>query len=289
MLSQNFSMHVAALIFTIFSAVACMEQKSCEAPVKTPVYEARDGLLFVQPYVQTLEAACKQRWIGRTLLEVYCAEFATGHVTPAYIAEAIARGAIGVDGACADPLTKLRASSRVSHCVHVHEPATPDDPIAVCYEDAEVLAVRKPSSLPVHATGRYRFASLVERLRVERGDTKSFLAPCNRLDVATSGLVLIAKTPAAAAHTKSASICSICSTPFTTIRCTLPKFGATQKPRCPGHRRTPSQKQWPHCCAKACTASSFRRPPRHLSRFTASTENWRCVPNAPKSLQARRQ
>jgi tRNA pseudouridine65 synthase len=67
------------------------------------------------------------------------------------------------------------------------------DPIEVVYEDAELLAVNKPAGLLVHrsqiAADESEF--LLDRLQ-QRADSPLFLA--HRLDRATSGLVLLAKS-----------------------------------------------------------------------------------------------
>ncbi len=66
--------------------------------------------------------------------------------------------------------------------------------LSVLYEDERVIAVDKPSGLAVHGLARTTGDDLVSRLRGERLD----LAPVHRLDRATSGVLLLAKGPAAA-------------------------------------------------------------------------------------------
>jgi len=78
-------------------------------------------------------------------------------------------------------------------------PDRPHDPMEVVYEDAELLAVNKPAGLLVH---RSRLAAdetdfLLDRLQAHTG---SPLHLAHRLDRATSGLVLLAKSREIAAE-----------------------------------------------------------------------------------------
>lgn len=76
----------------------------------------------------------------------------------------------------------------------------------VLFEDADILVVDKPGNLPVHPTGRYFFHTLLTQLRVENGnevnEKKEFWI-VHRLDRETSGVLVIAKNPAAAADLTS--------------------------------------------------------------------------------------
>jgi 23S rRNA pseudouridine1911/1915/1917 synthase len=70
------------------------------------------------------------------------------------------------------------------------------------YEDESVLVVEKPGNLPVHPSGRYFFHTLLTQLRVENGnevDQRKEFYLVHRIDRETSGVLVIAKTPKAAA------------------------------------------------------------------------------------------
>ncbi len=70
-------------------------------------------------------------------------------------------------------------------------------PVDVVHEDDELLVVRKPAGLVCHPTKGDAWSSLVGRLRLHLGDTaRAHLV--NRLDRESSGLVIVAKTSAAA-------------------------------------------------------------------------------------------
>jgi len=60
-----------------------------------------------------------------------------------------------------------------------------------------MIVISKPSGIPVHPAGRYHYNSIVEILRSSRGPDFNPL-PCNRLDRLTSGIMFLAKHPAAA-------------------------------------------------------------------------------------------
>lgn len=67
----------------------------------------------------------------------------------------------------------------------------------VVAETQDLIAVHKPASMPVHACGQYRKNTVLALLQVERPDLGK-LFPVHRLDKPVSGLLLIAKTAAAA-------------------------------------------------------------------------------------------
>jgi 23S rRNA pseudouridine1911/1915/1917 synthase len=66
--------------------------------------------------------------------------------------------------------------------------------IGVVYEDEHLLAVDKPANLPVHPTARYHKNTLIMLLKAERPG--EFLTLGHRIDRETSGVLLVAKTPA---------------------------------------------------------------------------------------------
>ena len=96
----------------------------------------------------------KGRWVGRALSEVFATEFASE--TPEYYAGAIADGRITVNGRAVGGEYAVRHNDQIAHEIHRHEPPVVASPIAVIFEDDDYLVVNKPSSIPVHPTGRYR-------------------------------------------------------------------------------------------------------------------------------------
>jgi len=75
-------------------------------------------------------------------------------------------------------------------------------PLAICFEDDDLLVVDKPSGMHVHPMGPYRTGTLINALLAHAGATPDHPwaawrpHPAHRLDRATSGLVIIAKRAA---------------------------------------------------------------------------------------------
>lgn len=100
-------------------------------------------------------------------------------------------------------IDKLHAGDRMTltlpESVSTAQPV--DLPITVVYEDDDVLAVNKPPFMtvhPVHGHQNDTLANAVAAYSLKTGRHFTF-RPVNRLDKDTSGLVLIAKNPYAAA------------------------------------------------------------------------------------------
>ncbi|KAG8630867.1 hypothetical protein KVT40_000007 [Elsinoe batatas] len=154
-------------------------------------YYLENGLRRVAPYHFTYNTWCKERWRGRELLEVFEDEFRDRPVE--YYRQCMLTGAIQINGKpVASPSQILKNGDLVSHTTHRHEPPVTAEPIAIVHESEDLLVINKPAGVPVHPAGRYRFNSVVEILRNERGSGFDPL-PCNRLDRLTSGIMFIAK------------------------------------------------------------------------------------------------
>lgn len=70
-------------------------------------------------------------------------------------------------------------------------------PLAILFEDAELLVVDKPAGLVCHPSKAGPLSSLIGRIRLHLGDDATAHL-VNRLDRETSGVVVVAKTDAAA-------------------------------------------------------------------------------------------
>jgi len=162
-------------------------------------YRLEDGLRHVEPYDFDFTTHVKQRWVGRTLLEVFACEFVA--YSEAYYRASIEAGRVTVDGQRVPPGHVLHENERIVHravCCR-ENPVLDRGPIRIIAETKELLVVSKPSSLPIHPCGSYRFNSLVALLReqsIVAADV--MLHTTHRLDRLTSGLVLLAKTKTAA-------------------------------------------------------------------------------------------
>lgn len=126
----------------------------------------------------------------------------------------INEGAITLNGKQATCESVVKNSDLIQNVAHRHEPPVIGDPVRIVTRDEErgFIVVEKPGSLPVHPTGRYRFNTLLEILRVDYGLNKLHsqwhhlrltaaaldltllrdLPAQNRLDRLTSGIMVIA-------------------------------------------------------------------------------------------------
>ncbi|KAM4065886.1 RNA pseudouridylate synthase domain-containing protein [Hirsutella rhossiliensis] len=160
-----------------------------------PSYYIEDGLRRVEPYHWTYNTYCKERWRGRTLIEVFESEFRDR--TTEYYRTAMESGQIFINGKRVGPEHVLRNGDLVSHTLHRHEPPVTAEPIGIVHEDDDMIVINKPSGVPVHPAGRYKLNTVIEILKSERGP--GFMPyPCNRLDRLTSGVMFVAKSVHAA-------------------------------------------------------------------------------------------
>lgn len=113
--------------------------------------------------------------------------------------ELIELGAVYVnDERCLGPSRALAAGDRVRIHTRPRRYPQPHDLLSrIVSEDADVLVVDKPAGLPVHALVDNIKENLISYLEDLRGGT---LFITHRLDVETSGLVLLAKSPEAQAR-----------------------------------------------------------------------------------------
>jgi 23S rRNA-/tRNA-specific pseudouridylate synthase len=101
---------------------------------------------------------------------------------------------------------RLRLGDVVRHTTHVHEPSVREPALRLIPSGSpDVLVVSKAASLPVHACGRFRRNTLVHILGERaaewggrQGEEGGGLRTVHRLDRVTSGVVIFARTAAAA-------------------------------------------------------------------------------------------
>lgn len=154
-------------------------------------YHFEDDLRRVKPYHFTYNTYCKERWRGRSLIDIFESEFRDRPVE--YYRNSMIRGDIYVNGRVVGPDYIVRNGDMISHTLHRHEPPVTAEPIGIIHEDDDIIVINKPSGVPVHPAGRYNFNSVIEIMIAERG--RDFLPhPCNRLDRLTSGIMFIAKS-----------------------------------------------------------------------------------------------
>mmetsp|Transcript_7583 Transcript_7583/g.14218 ORF Transcript_7583/g.14218 Transcript_7583/m.14218 type:complete len:329 (-) Transcript_7583:2559-3545(-) len=157
---------------------------------------SREGHLLrcVIPYDYNYQTYCKERWRDRPLLEVFTQEFKA--YSAEYYEEAVKTGAVTVNDVIVPSDYVIRNGDCIVHKTLRHEPPVFMRPPRVVWDLPHFIVVDKPSSIPVHSCGAYHKNSLLGILEHEFGYKN--LKPVHRLDRVTSGVVVLAKTSAAA-------------------------------------------------------------------------------------------
>ncbi|CAN6472255.1 unnamed protein product [Victoria cruziana] len=158
-------------------------------PPKREDYVFKDGRRLVKPYFFEFICNVKNRWAGKSVVDLFAHEFRQ-RPRDYYIA-AIEAGRIQVDGACVDVTCTVRSSQRISHFVHRHEPPVMGWNISVLKEEDDLVTIWKPPSIPVHPCGQYRKNTVLGILQAEHGLAPLFL---HRLDRLVSGLLILARS-----------------------------------------------------------------------------------------------
>ncbi|KAG0670052.1 hypothetical protein C6P45_002847 [Maudiozyma exigua] len=157
-----------------------------------PEYEVviENNLRIVKPYYFTYKTFCKQRWREKKLIDIFVTEFRDRKES--YYRKCIEEGSVFINDKIANIDSIVHDGNLITHKIHRHEPPVMATPVKIVREDEDILVIDKPSGIPVHPTGRYRFNSVTKMLERQLGYT---VHPCNRLDKLTSGLMFLAKTP----------------------------------------------------------------------------------------------
>ncbi|XP_039126144.1 RNA pseudouridine synthase 7 isoform X1 [Dioscorea cayenensis subsp. rotundata] len=163
-------------------------------PPEARDYIIRDGKRFVRPYYFEFVSYVKNRWVGKTVVDLFAEEF-TGRPREYYVG-AVKSGRIQVDGQVVSLSYRVRSSQKISHFLHRHEPPVLAGSISILQKEPEVVTICKPASMPVHSCGQYRKNTVVGILQAEHGLTPLF--PVHRLDRLVSGLLIFARNPSKA-------------------------------------------------------------------------------------------
>lgn len=165
-----------------------VDSKKLWSGLEMCTYYFQDGLRLVRPHTYTHSTFAKGRWLNRAILEVLVDEFVA--YSPLYYAEALKKGRICINGGRVDENYILRSNDLLEHTVHRHElPVTNMKIKFTIAQTLNIVYVDKPSSIPIHPSGKYHFNSLVYILAKEKGLQ---LYPVHRLDRLTSGLCIFA-------------------------------------------------------------------------------------------------
>ncbi|WVZ19564.1 hypothetical protein V8G54_006886 [Vigna mungo] len=163
-------------------------------PPQPDDYVFRNGIRFVRPYYFEFIAHVKNRWAGKTIVDLFAEEF-KGRPYDYYVS-AVKCGRIQVDGEIVPVSYVVKPSQKISHFLHRHEPPVMACDVVILQKEPDVLTICKPASVPVHPCGQYRKNTVVGILQAEHGLAPLF--PIHRLDRLVSGLLILARNAAKA-------------------------------------------------------------------------------------------
>ncbi|KAL6634451.1 hypothetical protein ACP70R_027122 [Stipagrostis hirtigluma subsp. patula] len=178
-------------------------------------YIFRNGRRYVRPYYFEFISHVKNRWAGKTIVDLFTDEF-KGRSREYYV-RAVKCGRLQVDEQMVHADYIVKSSQKISHFVHRHEPPVLAGDISILQNEDDVVTICKPASVPelniqynalkvvrdrdvsgsvlrfseVHPCGQYRKNTVVGILQAEHGLTPLF--PVHRLDRLVSGLLIFAK------------------------------------------------------------------------------------------------
>lgn len=153
-------------------------------------YIIRNGRRHVKPYFFEFIAHVKNRWAGKTIVDLFAEEF-KGRPYDYYVS-AVKCGRIQVDGQIVPISYVVQSSQKISHFLHRHEPPVMPWDVSILQKESDVLTVCKPASVPVHPCGQYRKNTVVGILQAEHDMAPLF--PVHRLDRLVSGLLILARS-----------------------------------------------------------------------------------------------
>ncbi|KAF4361538.1 hypothetical protein F8388_007554 [Cannabis sativa] len=153
-------------------------------------YIFRNGRRHVRPYYFEFIAHVKNRWAGKTIVDLFAEEF-KGRPYEYYVS-AVKSGRIQVDGEMVPVSYIVKSSQKISHFLHRHEPPVLALDVSILHKEPEVVTICKPASVPVHPCGQYRKNTVVGILQAEYDLAPLF--PIHRLDRLVSGLLILARS-----------------------------------------------------------------------------------------------
>lgn len=156
-------------------------------------YYFENGLRKVYPYFYAFSTFVKGRWFKRTLCDIFTTEFSLAKEYD--VATLVKEGHITVNGRAVSLDYEIKQGDIVENNIHRHENPVTGERIEVIEDNKDLIVVNKPSSIPCHPCGGYRYNSMIFILGKELGYAN--LRTAYRLDRLTSGVLFFTKNEAA--------------------------------------------------------------------------------------------
>lgn len=147
---------------------------------------------------------------------------------------------LGYSASRVQPVDMIPLTEEVESAAFLYREALPTP--TVIYEDDDVLVIDKPPHEPTTPQGEHS-SSLLERVRTLLNFPKA--TPVHRLDIGTSGLLIIAKSPQAVAPWKAALACRTARKIYlAAVKGITPNKGAITRALRDGGRSLPSRTRY---------------------------------------------
>ena len=153
-------------------------------------FYVENGLRKIYPYHDIIFSNAKEMMWGGTILsalkEMYPRQ------TDEQLIQSVQDGRTLINNQKVRVDCRLKCNDIIGIWVHRHEFPVMNKTINIIEDNADVVVVDKPASMPVHPCGNYIYNSVTKILKHEYGYTH--LYPTHRLDRATSGVFIMPKT-----------------------------------------------------------------------------------------------
>lgn len=133
--------------------------------VKIPEYVINGNLRYVETYTNVFMGYVKRWTIGKTILQHTVDEFRA--YPDGYQLASIKEGRIIVNNKIVSPDYVLIDGDHITHFAVWDETPVINQPIDILSEDDLFIVVSKPSSMPVHPCGNFKYNSLIKLLERE--------------------------------------------------------------------------------------------------------------------------
>ena len=141
------------------------KSKHVDKPVNE-IYKINKNIQNVLPYIYTFSAFAKGRWLNRKLIDVVESEFGGVGYNHEFLCESIIKGCIRINHKIVYIDYIIQNSDFLTRKTHRHEPAIFGN-VEIIAETDSMVAVVKPSSLPMHPCGAYFYNTLSMMLQLQ--------------------------------------------------------------------------------------------------------------------------